>query len=249
MAFLVRVAGRRYDAGWMSHRRTWSTGSSEERRSASVDLILDRRHYDEVVRAVSDAQVSVWIGTANLKDVHIEAPIGSVARTRGKFISMTEQFTSLVRRDVEIRILHGAVPSGPFRQSLGKCAELVPPQFELRHCPRVHLKMIVVDGAYLYLGSANFTGAGLGAKGDGKRNFEMGFVTDDDVLLDTTQSRFDRIWSGRECGSCRLRALCPAPLDGEKPKKAGNGNERRTHTRPGIRHRVDSRRRGERSHG
>ena len=79
--------------------------------------------------------------------------------------------------------------------------------------------MIAVDGAYLYLGSANFTGAGLGARGDGRRNFEMGLVTDDDVLLDSAQQRFDRIWTGRECGACRLRAECPAPLDVRRPKR------------------------------
>jgi phosphatidylserine/phosphatidylglycerophosphate/cardiolipin synthase-like enzyme len=83
----------------------------------------------------------------------------------------------------------------------------------MRQCPRVHLKMIAVDGAMLYLGSANFTGAGLGAKGDGRRNFEMGIMTDDDVLLDTTQARFERIWSGTECPACRLRDVCPHPLD------------------------------------
>jgi phosphatidylserine/phosphatidylglycerophosphate/cardiolipin synthase-like enzyme len=73
--------------------------------------------------------------------------------------------------------------------------------------------MIAVDGAYLYLGSANFTGAGLGAKDDGRRNFELGVSTDDDVLLDATQARYERIWSGKECGACKLRGLCPKPLD------------------------------------
>jgi hypothetical protein len=71
----------------------------------------------------------------------------------------------------------------------------------------------------LYLGSANFTGAGLGAKAEGRRNFELGIVTDDDLLLDAIQARFDRIWTGRECGNCRLRALCPAPLDNLSPQK------------------------------
>ena len=55
---------------------------------------------------------------------------------------------------------------------------------KMRQCPRVHLKLIAVDGSSLYLGSANFTGAGLGAKGDGRRNFEMGIVTDDEGMLD-----------------------------------------------------------------
>jgi phosphatidylserine/phosphatidylglycerophosphate/cardiolipin synthase-like enzyme len=120
----------------------------------------------------------------------------------------------LVRQGVEIRILHGAPPSRRFRASLARAKELRPPRFELRHCPRVHMKIVAVDGAYLYLGSANFTGAGLGAKDDGRRNFELGIATDDDVLLDAAQARFDRIFSGQECGACKLRGVCPKPLDG-----------------------------------
>ena len=181
---------------------------------ARVELISDLQHYEQVMlRTLSEARVSVWIGTANVKDIHLEAPIGTRARARGQYLSITERLTELVRRKVEVRILHGALPSRPFRESLRKSPELVPPRFEMRHCPRVHLKMIAVDGAYLYLGSANFTGAGLGAKGDGRRNFEMGVATDDDVLLDASQARFERIWRGRECGNCRLRAQCPGPLD------------------------------------
>ena len=190
------------------------------RRVARVELICDSQHHDQVMRMLSEARVSVWIGTANVKDIHLQAPIGTRARARGQYLSITERLTELVRRKVEVRILHGALPSRPFRESLGKSPELVAPRFEMRHCPRVHLKMIAVDGAYLYLGSANFTGAGLGAKSEGRRNFEMGIATDDDVLLDATQARFERIWTGRECGSCRLRSECPGPLDQLRaPKK------------------------------
>lgn len=186
-----------------------------EHRQAAVDLVVDRQHYDEVVlRALSRARVSVWIATANVKDVHIEAPIGTSARARRRYMSITEHFETLNDRGVEIRLLHGALPSRPFRESIKRRRRLKAPGFEMRHCPRVHLKLIAVDGAYLYLGSANFTGAGLGAKGDGRRNFEMGLSTDDDVLLDAAQARFDRIWTGKECGACRLRSVCPKPLDG-----------------------------------
>ena len=184
------------------------------RRQARVRLVQDLEHYEQVMlRAVTEARVSVWIATANVKDIHLEAPIGTRARARGEYLSITEQLSELVRRNVEVRILHGALPSRPFRESLAKSKDLNAPRFEMRHCPRVHLKMIAVDGSYLYLGSANFTGAGLGAKGEGRRNFELGISTDDDVLLDVTQARFERIWRGAECGNCRLRAECPGPLD------------------------------------
>jgi phosphatidylserine/phosphatidylglycerophosphate/cardiolipin synthase-like enzyme len=184
-----------------------------ERRRAAVQLVVDRDHHDDVVSAISEARVSVWISTANVKDVHLEAPIGTRARASGRYLSIIERFLDLTRRGVEIRLLHGAIPSRPYRASLARRPDLTAPRFEMRHCPRVHLKMVAVDGAYLYLGSANLTGAGVGAKGDGRRNFEMGISSDDDVLLDAAQSRFDRIWTGKECGACRLRHECPAPLD------------------------------------
>ena len=198
------------------------------RRVTALSLVSDREHYDELVLgSMCRAKVSIWIATATLKDVRIEAPIGTAARARGRYISLLEGFVSLVRAGVEIRILHGAPPSRPFRASLAAARELRAPGFELRHCPRVHLKLVVVDGAQLYLGSANLTGAGLGAKGEGRRNFEMGVVVDDDVMLDAAQSRFDRIWSGGECGSCRLRSVCPAPLDqlGKSPTLAARSTE------------------------
>ncbi|MFO7179050.1 MAG: phospholipase D family protein [Pseudomonadota bacterium] len=189
-------------------------GDSVRHRRALVDLIVDRAHYDEVVqRALGQARVSLWIGTANVKDVRVEAPIGSVARARGRYLSITERFVELVRRGVEIRILHARPPSRAFRSALAATRALEPPLFEMRECPRTHLKTIAVDGSYLYLGSANFTGAGLGARGDERRNFEIGIATEDDVLLDEVQRRFDDIWSGRECAGCKLRAQCPKPID------------------------------------
>jgi phosphatidylserine/phosphatidylglycerophosphate/cardiolipin synthase-like enzyme len=172
-------------------------------------LLRDRQHYDELVTAMRGAEVSLWIASANLKDVRVEAPIGTRARTKGRYVSLLGLFGELRTRGVELRLLHAAPPSRPFRAELArtKLAGAV------RQCPRVHLKMVAVDGALLYLGSANFTGAGLGAKNDGRRNFEAGILTDDEQLLDEMQSAFDDIWSGRACGGCRMRSLCPAPID------------------------------------
>ncbi len=189
-------------------------------RRAAVELVIDAAHYQRVtLRALGEARVSVWIATANLKDVHVEAPVGTRARARGRYVSALERFAELTARGVEVRLLHGAPPSRPFRASLA-ALDLRAPAFELRHCPRVHLKLVVVDGAYVYMGSANFTGAGIGARGDGRRNFELGLATDDELLLDAVQLRFDRIWSGKECGSCRLRSECPAPLDRVTPRES-----------------------------
>jgi phosphatidylserine/phosphatidylglycerophosphate/cardiolipin synthase-like enzyme len=215
-----------------SGRATSPESRPEGSRRANVSLVVDRAHYEIIVsRAIASARVAVWIATANVKQLMVEAPIGSVARARGRYVSILETFDGLVARGVHVRLLHAGPPSRPFREELARhrrlhrreAPEQVPrregprqvkePRFEMRACPRVHLKMIAIDGAFLYLGSANFTGAGLGAKGDGRRNFEAGIVTDDEWLLDETQARFEQIWSGGECGTCRVRSMCARPLD------------------------------------
>jgi phosphatidylserine/phosphatidylglycerophosphate/cardiolipin synthase-like enzyme len=183
-------------------------------RRASLSLVVDRAHYDHVTLALARAQTSVWIGTANVKQLMIEAPIGTRDRARGRYVPILDTLQSLCDRGVSVRLLHSTPASRPFREELAaRSQRLSPPRFQMRMCPRVHLKMIAIDGAWLYLGSANFTGAGLGAKGDGRRNFEMGVLTDDEWLLDEAQKRFEFIWRGAECASCRLRAECPSPLD------------------------------------
>jgi phosphatidylserine/phosphatidylglycerophosphate/cardiolipin synthase-like enzyme len=80
-------------------------------------------------------------------------------------------------------------------------------------CPRTHLKLVIVDGRDLYLGSANWTGAGLGAKHEERRNFELGLLTQDERLVDAAQDAYERIWRGGECANCRMREVCPMPLD------------------------------------
>jgi PLD-like domain len=183
-------------------------------RRASIALLADRDHYERVTLAIARAQTSVWIATANVKQLLVEAPVGTRDRARGRYVPILDTIQSLCDRGVSVRLLHATPPSGPFRDELARRAGRLPrPRFEMRACPRVHLKMIAIDGALLYLGSANFTGAGLGAKGDGRRNFEMGVLTDDDWMLDAAQARFDRIWRGIECAGCTLRRECPAPLD------------------------------------
>jgi phosphatidylserine/phosphatidylglycerophosphate/cardiolipin synthase-like enzyme len=193
---------------------------TELSRTVDLSVVVDGDHYEILVQKVMrEARVSLWIATANVKEMRVEAPLGTVARSKGRYVSVLDTFDELLKRGVEIRFLHAGVPSRAFREELAKRTTLAR-RLAMRQCPRVHLKMIAVDGSELYLGSANFTGAGLGAKGEGRRNFELGILTHDDVLLDVAQARFDRIWSGKDCAGCRLRAVCPAPLDGKREPAA-----------------------------
>jgi len=186
-------------------------------RRVRAALVAGRGHYDTVLRAVAEASRSIWIATANLKELMVEDPraVPGRARTRRRsYRSVLAVFDELAHRGVELRILHAGFPSRAFREELDRHPRLFQGGLQLRTCPRLHFKVVVVDGAFLYLGSANWTGAGLGAKGAGRRNFELGFAGSDDGLLDRVQELFDRIWRGAACKGCKLRDVCPAPLDG-----------------------------------
>lgn len=192
-----------------------------QHRPVTLALVAGKGHYETVVKAAMNAEHSLWIATANLKELMVEDERARPGRRRaigrqGEYRSVLEVFEDQVARGVEIRILHASEPSRPFREEMRRRPGLRktgPAGFSMRMCPRVHFKAVIVDGTMLYLGSANWTGAGLGAKGEGRRNFEMGLTSRDDLLLDEVQGYFDSIWRGAECAPCKLRAVCPRPLD------------------------------------
>jgi len=174
-------------------------------RPIQAELLVGRELYGRVVlERLEHARESVWIATANVKEMYVER--------EGRFVSILEVFSGLASRGVELRLLHADLPSRPFRASFDRKKSLVAGGLQLKVCPRVHLKAVLVDGCWLYLGSANLTGAGLGAKGDGRRNFEVGFATEDFELIDRVSALFQSIWSGAECRACQLSDRCPDPV-------------------------------------
>jgi len=145
----------------------------------------------------------------------------------GKFVSVLALFSDLAARGVDLRILHAELPSRPFRASFEKRRRLTAGGLSLKICPRVHFKAVVIDGAWVYAGSANLTGAGLGAKGEGRRNFEVGFCSEDFEIVDRVKALFEAIWTGAECASCKLRSVCPDPIGPEPARAFRLGRARR----------------------
>ncbi len=182
-------------------------------RPIAASLIAGRGHYELVLGRLASAKISVWIATANLKEVMVEGPRRS-ARSRDSFRSVLDTLDELATRGVELRLLHAGPPSRAFREHFDAHPRLIAGGLELRQCPRVHFKTVIIDGEFAYLGSANWTGAGLGAKGEGRRNFEIGLVSEDEGVLDQVQAMYEAVWSGSQCGACKLRKDgCEAPLD------------------------------------
>ena len=155
---------------------------------------------EHLLNAVSQ----VWITTADLKDMHV--------RIGRRFKPILKTFDSMAERGVSFRIVHSALPSRYFRKTLEDYPRLTGGALELQVCPRSHWKIVIVDGNFAYCGSANFTGAGLGAKSVNKRNLEVGVVSTDPTWVQQLEILFDRFWIGEHCDDCRLREICPDPI-------------------------------------
>jgi phosphatidylserine/phosphatidylglycerophosphate/cardiolipin synthase-like enzyme len=184
-----------------------------------IRLVLNDEHLGGVLaEAFASCRHRLFIATADVKDLYLPslagepAPGGRRGRGRGRRHTRTilDVFQDLSDRGVEIHLLHSGVPSGAF---LGDLKKRVPSGLTMRRCVRLHAKAVISDGRWMYLGSANLTGAGLGAKGAKRRNFEAGIVTDDVSLIDPVADMLAEVFDGGQCPSCGRRDYCPVPLE------------------------------------
>jgi phosphatidylserine/phosphatidylglycerophosphate/cardiolipin synthase-like enzyme len=168
-----------------------------------IVFVTDRDLFNQVIQPVAQAREFVWIGTADLKDLHVHF--------RGGVHSFLSVLDSLARKKVAIRLLHAKEPGVNFRRSFDKYP-LLWEHMERQLCPRVHFKHLIIDGTFAYSGSANLTGAGLGMKSPDTRNFESGFLTTEPLLIASIMDQFDGVWMGKHCRSCKRRDFCTDPI-------------------------------------
>ncbi|UCH15315.1 MAG: phospholipase D family protein [Bacteroidales bacterium] len=169
----------------------------------SINFITNEQLYKQAIEPIASATSFVWIGTADIKDLHVHHK-GSVQ----SFLSVLD---NLAKKKVAIRLLHAKEPGINFRKSFDKYP-LLWENIERQLCPRIHFKHIIIDGKFAYTGSANLTGAGLGIKSPDTRNFESGIVTTNPELIDAIMNQFDEVWMGKYCKNCKRRDFCGDPI-------------------------------------
>ncbi len=166
-------------------------------------FISNYDHYKEVLSRVQTVKQTLWIGTADIKDVYIE-----VGKEKKPFLALIAQ---LIRRGVDVRLIHAKEPGPNFREDFDRYPVLFD-RLERVLCPRVHFKMFVFDCKEVYIGSANLTGAGIGMKAETTRNFEAGILTDEPEIVEQAMNQFDDVWIGKHCKKCKRRDFCADPI-------------------------------------
>ena len=168
-------------------------------------FLSDRAIYETVIRdAVPQARERLWIATADIKDMYVETG----GRDMVPFLAVLDRMR---KRGVGIRLIHAKEPGPNWREDFDRYPGLWT-GMERMLCPRVHFKCILIDGRLAYFGSANLTGAGMGAKSGRKRNFENGVWTDDPALIRAQEEQFDAVWRGSFCRDCGRREHCGDPV-------------------------------------
>lgn len=164
-----------------------------------IQYIANEAHYKEVLSRAAKVKRSLWIGTADIKDLYVEDR---------PFLGI---LADLIKKGREVRLIHAKEPGPNFREDFDQYPVLFT-GLERALCPRVHFKILVFDCEVAYVGSANLTGAGIGMKGTRTRNFEAGVLTDEPALVEAAMEQFDSVWAGFKCKDCGRRMFCGDPI-------------------------------------
>lgn len=166
----------------------------------NIEFITNKDIYEKVIQErIPSAEKFVWIGTSDIKDLYV--------KKKTKMVPFLEVLSDLIKKGVEIRLIHAKEPGEIFREEFDKYPALIKGMERLL-CPRVHFKIVIIDGTFAYTGSANLTGAGMGSKSENTRNFENGFITDNGSLVSSIMNQFDEVWMGKHCKKCKRKEFC-----------------------------------------
>ena len=165
--------------------------------------IANEDHYDLVIEKIKSVKKTLWIGTADIKDLYVKS--GHSTKP------LLEILSDLAKSGVEIRLIHAKEPGKAFREDFDKYPILIE-GMERVICPRVHFKIIIFDLKTAYVGSANLTGAGLGMKGSNTRNFEAGVLSSNKEFVKQASQQFDQVWMGAHCKDFKRKQYCGDPI-------------------------------------
>lgn len=164
-----------------------------------TQYISNEQHYNEVISRIASVHETLWIGTADIKDLYV--------KQGNDTIPLLGQIAGLLKRGVGVRLIHAKEPGPNFREDFDKYPILAS-ALERVLCPRVHFKLMIFDLETAYIGSANLTGAGIGMKSSLRRNFEAGILTNDPQLVESAINQFDTLWMGSHCKNCGRKEFC-----------------------------------------
>lgn len=171
--------------------------------------IVNDEHYDEVIERIRNARRSIVVMIANFKKFRLKPAKGKNYNDGTPFLKM---LIEKAKSGVSVKALCSSTSYGMDQELEMYYDKKAPKTFQYKQCVRSHIKMIIIDDCYAYIGSANVTGAGLGQGNYTPGNFEMGILTTDPGIIDKAKNEFEAIWNGNYCKNCHRRDACVKPM-------------------------------------
>lgn len=169
-------------------------------QTSMIRYIKNEEHYNLLLEQIANVRHTLWIGTADLKDLYV--------KKGDKAVPFLALLNEKVKQGVSVRLMHAKEPGVNFCKDFDLYPALLQGMERGAMCPRVHFKIILFDLKTVYIGSANITGAAFGMKSERNRNFEAGIFTDDSSLVDEAIEQFDKVWMGSFCKNCGRKSVC-----------------------------------------
>ena len=105
-------------------------------------------HEEVILEGVLEAKRTVWIATANLKDMHVSIGRG--------YQPILDRFDLMAAQGVRFRVIHCEIPSRPFRDTFENCGNLVSGGTSNR---QVFRKELMMPSTFYF--AEGYTGAGF----------------------------------------------------------------------------------------
>jgi len=81
-------------------------------KASFVKYIANAQHYDDVLEQIASVKHTLWIGTADIKDVYVKSGADAVP--------LLAVLDKLVKKGVAIRLLHAKEPGPNYRDDYDK---------------------------------------------------------------------------------------------------------------------------------
>jgi len=181
--------------------------------------VADEEHYTKVFKRMSEVKHSLKIATANLKNFNIYVEENDSKEP----IRPWDFFMSLVERSIHVQVVC-MEPFDFYNYTKQNCPQLLNnPLFELRYNTHNHMKIFIYDDEYVYIGSANITGAAIGKRSVRKRNYEAGMLIWGDDLIEAPLCHFYKSWNDPDSIKHTWKRFIKLAKEREKEYRAKHG--------------------------
>ena len=176
--------------------------------SQETQLVINDKHYEEVIQRICEAKKSIKIMTANIKRFNLK-PTDYQGKDYDNGTPFVKYLMAKAVQGVSVQIVCSRPSlsfSSEWREYYKQMGE--PTLFEYKFCEKNHAKVVIIDDRLVYVGSANVTPAGIGQGIFTPGNFEAGIITEIQDMVASANVFFSMAWNPKCHINCHRKKKC-----------------------------------------